>query len=478
MTAIASFLQSVRNGAVTLEEHAFKALEEAKRIDNDYAYFNELASEQFVAAAKAADKERKELLRQGKPLGHAFGLPITVKDGICTKGIQSSAGSAILRGYRPPFDATAVARCKAHGALVLGKTSQDEFGFGSFNVNVGVGLRIPKNPLDTERACGGSSGGAAGFTRKTQLPHIALGESTGGSIVAPAAFCGVVGICPTYGRVSRYGLIDYANSLDKIGPMAKTVGDAAMLLGIMSGEDPLDSTSAPRPTEPFQSYATESVKGLRIGVLKEGFGQGVDPKAEKLVRDAIGTLESRGATITEVSLPLTAKYGLAAYYILALSEASTNLAKYCGMRYGAAEPIEGNFNEYFSAVRSKHFGTEAKRRIILGTFARMAGYRDAFYGKAGAVRTLIIDEYKRAFRDIDAIASPTMPIPAPRFEDIAKLTPLQSFQMDILTVGPNLAGLPHMSVPCGDINGLPVGILLTGNHFDERSILRGGGSLE
>ncbi len=433
-----------------------------------------------------------------------FGLPVSVKDNICVRGIQSSAGSKILDGYIPPFDATCIERLKKESALIIGKTNQDEFGFGTFSVNSGYG--IPKNPLDETRTCGGSSGGAAGLVAALQMPHIAIAESTGGSISCPAAFCSVVGLTPTYGLVSRYGLIDYANSLDKIGPIGKSVYDVAIALSKIAGHDGKDSTSIKKETlnkmgyiqktksfdvtndsKPFEHdsrsegydytahlFKRKDLKGIRIGVPKEYFSN-VDKKIEKSVWDAIKRMEGLGAKIKEISLPQT-RFALASYYIIATAEASTNLSRYCGLRYGMHQKLEGNFNEYFSKVRSAGFGDEAKRRIILGTFARMSGYREAYYLKAMKVRTLIINEFKKAFKGVDILAAPTMPIMPPKFSEIKKLTPSEVYQMDILTVPPNLAGIPMISLPTE--KKTPIGLHLMAGHLEEAKLIEVAGVFE
>ena len=403
-----------------------------------------------------------------------YGLPISVKDNICVAGMQSSAGSRILDGYVPFFDATSVKKVKVGGGKIIGKTNQDEFGFGTFSVN--SGYEVPKNPLDPERTCGGSSGGAAGLAKAIRMPHIALAESTGGSISCPASFCGVIGLTPTYGLVSRYGLIDYANSLDKIGPIGDTVEDVALMLSIIAGHDQRDATSIARHNIDYTKHIKKNIKGMKIGVPKEYF-KNIDPKVKKKVEGAIDKLEELGAKTKKISLPTT-RFALSAYYIIATSEASTNLAKFSGLRYGAHEPLEGNFNEYFSHVRTKHLGEEAKRRIILGTFARMSGYRDAYYLKAMKVRTLIINDFKKAFKKVDVLAAPTMPILPPRFKEIERLKPLQHYQMDVLTVPPNLAGIPMISVPCGNSGQLPVGLHLMADHLQEGKIIEAASALE
>ena len=466
---VASFVQQVRKKEIDIVEHTARLVAEIKKLNKQYHYFNTISEEEALAQAKALAKN---------PKGKLAGVAVSVKDSICVKDVESTAGSRILKGYRPLFDATAVEKARKEGAIVIGKTSQDEFGFGGFSANVGLGFEAPRNPFDIERSCGGSSGGAAGITQKLSVPHIALGESTGGSIACPASFCGVFGLCPTYGRVSRYGLIDYGNSLDKIGPIGKTSRDAALMMGVIAGHDPKDSTSLNAPVHDYSSFIGKSLQGMKIGIVKEAFGKGLDKNVEKHVRNGISKLEEAGAQCEEVSLPLSVKYGIPTYYLVATSEASTNLAKYCGMRYGMAEKLEGTFNEYFTKVRSMHLGEEAKRRVIIGTFARMVGYRDAFYLKALKVRTKITEEYQKAFKSFDALVSPTVPILPSRFLDIEKLTLLQNYMMDQLLVGPNLAGLPHLNVPVGFEKGLPVGMLLIGNHLQEGKLIQLGSAFE
>src|SRR3989338_2926317 len=330
------------------------AIEETKRINDEYNFFNEIC----------------EVKPSGK--GKLSGYYVSVKDFIVVKDVESRSGSAILSGYKPVFDATVVKMIKEEGGTIIGKTAQDEFGFGSFSVNVGKGMKIPLNPIDKERSCGGSSGGAAGFTKKAPFKHIAIAESTGGSIVCPASFCGVYGLCPTYGLVSRYGLMDYASSLDKIGVMAKRIDEIALGLSVIAGHDEKDATSATAKKEDYGLQLSKGVKGMKIGIIKESLGKGTDREISKKVMEKIKVLEEKGVTIKEVPLPLNAKYSLAAYYLIAMCEASTNLAKYCGMRYGKHAELKGGFDEYFSSVRSANFGDEVKRKIIMGTFAKFA----------------------------------------------------------------------------------------------------------
>ena len=457
--SVREFLQRSKEGSLDYLDFVAKLMEKVRALDEQYNYLITIEDlTKFVSIEPTF-----------------FGLPISVKDNICTRGIQSTAGSKILEGYIPHFDATAVERLRSEGARVLGKTQQDEFGFGTFSVNSAYG--VPKNPYDPARSCGGSSGGAAGLVAALSMPHAALAESTGGSISCPASFCGVVGLTPTYGLVSRYGLIDYANSLDKIGVIGKHVHDVALIFSYIAGNDARDSTSLNVKKQDYTKYAAKKdLSGLRIGVPKDYF-QNVDERVSKEVWHAIERLESLGASYNEFSLPTT-KYALAAYYIIATAEASTNLAKYCGMRYGLHLELHGNFNEYFSSVRAQGLGAEAKRRVILGTFARMSGYRDAYYLKAMQVRTLIIKDFKKAFSKYDVIAAPTMPILPPRFDEIAKLTPLQHYQMDVLTVPANLAGIPHLSINCGFSNNMPVGLHLLGDHLQESKLIETAAAFE
>ena len=454
--SVRDFIEKVKLGEVDLGDFYSKLFDELKKINERFNLLITLGTSEVCKEVK----------------GKLAGLPVSVKDNICTKGMRTTAGSKILENYRPLFDATAVARIKSQGGFIIGKTNMDEFGFGTFSTNSAYGP--PKNPHDPSRACGGSSGGAAGLVAALDYPHIALGQSTGGSISCPASFCGVVGLTPTYGRVSRYGLIDYANSMDKIGPIAKTVEDVALMLSVISGYDERDFTTSERPKEDYTKYLNQDIKGMKIAVPKEYFGEGVNEGVKEKVWNAVKLLESYGASYEEVSLPLTAK-GIATYYIIATSEASTNLAKFCGMRYGAEEEIhEEDFNRYFSRIRTKYFGEEAKRRILLGTYARMAGYRDQYYLKALKVRTKIIMEFKAVFKKHDVIIAPTMPCIAPKFSEIEKMDPLKVYMMDTLTVPHNLAGIPSLSVPCGKIQGMPVGMHIIGDHFQEGRIIAVG----
>ena len=490
--SVREFIEEMRNSNIDYVDFSGAFMEELHKADKKFSLLREI-----VDIRKYPKDAHRSFLKD-----RLWGLPISVKDCICVKDVTSAAGSKILYNYIPPFDATVVSRVKAQGGIVCGKTNQDEFGFGTFSTNSGFG--VPKNPHDETRSCGGSSGGAGGLVAAMNMPHIALGQSTGGSISAPAAFCGVTSITPTYGLVSRYGLIDYANSLDKIGILAKNVYDTALGLSMIAGHDDRDSTSlntniiAPRKPDSnllYKDYTgslnRKDLKGMKIGIPKEYF-ENIDKKVEKAVRAAIDNARSLGASVSEFSLPTT-KFSIAAYYIIATSEASTNLAKYCGMRYGLHSDLEGNFNEYFSKVRTAGFGEEAKRRIMLGTFCRMSGYRDAYYVKAMKVRTLIIQDFKKAFNRFDAIMAPTMPIIAPKFSEIKKLTPMENYQMDVLTCPANLAGIPHLSMPLNanttasgksrssslyNKDNMPIGLHLLGDHLQEGKLFEIAGVLE
>lgn len=387
----------------------------------------------------------------------------SAKDNLTSADFETKAGSKILEGYNPPFDATCVKKMRDAGGFLVGKTNMDEFGFGTFSTNSAFG--VPKNPFDTKRSCGGSSGGAA-CAAAVLDKHIAIGVSTGGSIVCPAAFCGVYGISPSYGRVSRYGLIDYANSLDKIGVLSYDAKDLKKYLKIMSGKDEKDPTSCVQPELKFDR------KMKSVCVPKEAMeGEGISKGIRKCFDDSLEILKSMGIEVETVSMP-TLKYSIPAYYVIATSEASTNLARYCGMRYGQQEgDLNVKFDQYFTSFRSKYFGDEAKRRILLGTFTRMVGYADRYYNKALRVRQAIINDYKKQFEKFDAVVTPTMPFVSPKFEDIQKMSSLDVYKADFLTVPPNITGMPHLSVPNGYPDGIPSGLLFTSDHWNESSLI-------
>ena len=386
----------------------------------------------------------------------------SAKDNLTSVDFESCAGSRILSGYRPPFDATPIKKMREAGGFLQGKTNMDEFGFGTFSANSGFG--IPKNPYDLNRSCGGSSGGAACAAAVLE-DHVALGVSTGGSIVCPASFCGVYGITPSYGRVSRYGLIDYANSLDKVGVLSSKASDLGKYLRIIAGKDEYDPTSCVQPDMPEKDRALKSV-----AVPKEAV-EGISDKVMTHFENSLEQLRSMGVDVEYVEMP-TLKYAMPAYYVIATSEASTNLARFCGMRYGQQDgDLSLGFDAYFTSFRSQYFGDEAKRRILLGTFTRMVGYADRYYNKALRVRESVIQEYKKVFKNCDAVVTPTMPFISPRFDEIANMSALDVYKADFLTIPPNLTGMPHMSVPCGYSDGMPVGLMFTSDHWNEDYLL-------
>lgn len=439
-------------------------------VEGDKKGDNEEFKEQLEQENKKLGFMRKINKIENSNRGPLENIPFVVKDAICTENVTTSAGSKILEDYRPVFDATVVERLKQSGAEFYGKTNMDEFGFGSFSTN--CAFETPKNPHDEERVVGGSSGGAGAVVAAMDQPLISLGESTGGSITNPAAYNGVVGITPTYGRVSRYGLVDYANSLDKIGVLAKTVYGAAKGLEVIAGEDEKDQTTS---SKEVPEYSDLNETEGKLAVPKQYLElKGVEEGVMDNFKASIEELEEKGFEVEEVDMPLlSADVAVPAYYVLAMGEASTNLAKMSGMRYGLEKDPEEfeDFNEYFSEVRSEGFGEEAKRRILLGTYTRQAGYRDEYYIKAAKVRTKIINQYKETFEEYDAIISPSMPNIAPKIEEAESMSPEEIYAIDTLTVGPNLAGMPMISVPNGTSEGMPTGLHIVGDHFEEKKIL-------
>jgi len=395
-----------------------------------------------------------------------------VKDNLCTVDFPTTCGSRILGRWISPYDATVVARLRRAGAIVIGKTNLDEFAMGSSTENSAFGPT--RNPWDPSRVPGGSSGGSAAAVAASFVP-LALGSDTGGSIRQPAGFCGVVGLKPTYGRVSRYGLVAFASSLDQVGPLAATVADAALLLGVIAGGDPRDSTSVEAPVPDYTQSLTGTVRGLRIGLAREAFGEGLDSTVRDAVMAASRVLEAHGAEVMEVSLP-TIAYALPTYYLLATSEASTNLARYDGVRYGlrAAAP---DLYAMYTRTRRDGFGAEVKRRIMLGTYALSAGYYEGFFLKAQRVRTLVRSDFARAFEQVDLVLMPTSPTVPFRLGEKVE-DPLQMYLADVYTIPVNLAGLPGISVPCGLAGGLPIGLQLIGRPFDEETVLRAAHAYE
>ena len=409
--------------------------------------------------------------------GPLSGIPVAIKDNMCTKGILTTCSSKILANYIPPYESTVTGRLLGAGYVLTGKTNMDEFAMGSSTEN--SAFFTTRNPWDLERIPGGSSGGSAAAVAAGECAA-ALGSDTGGSIRQPASFCGVVGLKPTYGRVSRYGLVAFASSLDQIGPITKTVRDSAILMNIIAGHDPLDSTSVNVPVPDFTRGLEKSVKGLRVGIPREYFIEGMDRDVEDSVKGAIRHLESLGAIPVQVSLPHTG-YAVATYYILATSEASSNLARYDGVKYGFRADGKDLMDMYME-TRAKGFGAEVKRRIMLGTYALSSGYYEAYYRKGQQVRTLIKQDFDKAFKDVDVIATPTSPTAAFKMGEKVQ-DPLQMYLSDIFTISINLAGLPAISIPCGFTSssnnpGLPIGLQLIGKHFDEETILSAANAYE
>jgi aspartyl-tRNA(Asn)/glutamyl-tRNA(Gln) amidotransferase subunit A len=425
-----------------------------------------------AAAARTAAAAADARLKAGRPLGPLDGVPIALKDVFCTRGVTTTCGSRILETFVPPYDATVAERLAADGAVLLGKTNMDEFAMGSSTEH--SAFKPTHNPWDLSRVPGGSSGGSAAVVA-ADLAAAALGTDTGGSIRQPAAFCGTVGLKPTYGRVSRYGLVAFASSLDHPGPITKDVRDAALLLRSIAGHDPRDATSVPEPVPDYAAALAGPVAGLRIGVPREYFTEGLDPEIARAVRNAIEVLRGLGATTTELSLPTT-DYGLAVYYIIAPAEASSNLARYDGVKYGLRVPGR-DLIDMSSATRAAGLGAEVKRRIMLGTYALSAGYHEAYYGRAQRVRTLVKRDFEQAFAQVDLIAAPTTPTVA--FKHGEKEDPLAMYLNDVFTVPVDLAGIPAISVRCGlSASGLPIGLQLIAPAFEEARLLRAAHAYE
>lgn len=463
-------IDGIRTGSHTARDIAQKTLAHIRRTDVNA--FITLDEEGALKAADAVDQKAAA----GVPLGPLAGIPIALKDTLCTQGLRTTCASKILANFIPPYDATAVSRLRRADAILLGKLNMDEFAMGSSSENSHFGA--VKNPHDPTRVAGGSSGGSAAAVAAGQA-FMTLGSDTGGSIRLPASFCGVVGLKPTYGRVSRYGLIAYASSLDQIGPVARTVEDAALLLCVIAGHDPRDSTSARVPVPDYPSACQRGVEGLTIGLPKEFFAEGLQPDVRHAVMRGVEILEKNGACLREISLPIAGHpaYAIAAYYIVATAEASSNLSRYDGVKYGFRADAE-NLIDMYIQTRSQGFGAEVKRRVMLGTYALSAGYYDAYYRKAQQVRTLIRRDFASAFATCDVIASPVSPTPAFKLGEKLR-DPLQMYLSDIYTVSVNLAGIPGISVPCGTSPaGLPIGLQLLGDAFAEETILRAAAVVE
>ncbi len=443
---------SVASGAVSAAEVVEEYLGRIDEREHEVHAFNLVTADAARAAAEQIDRR----VAAGETIGPLAGVPIALKDNLCTRGVATTCSSKILEGWIPPYDATVVERLAAAGAIMVGKTNLDEFAMGSSTENSAFGPT--RNPLDLDRVPGGSSGGSAAAVAAGFAP-LSLGSDTGGSIRQPAALCGVVGMKPSYGTVSRYGLIAFASSLDQIGPFSRDVADSALLFETIAGHDGRDSTSIPAPLEPITPRLDRGVDGLRVGVVSELAGgtlEGFQPEVLAQTRRAAEALAAAGAVVADVSVPSTI-YGLSAYYVIAPAEASSNLARYDGVRYGHREPGRANTAAMMTASRTRGFGAEVKRRIMLGTYGLSAGYHDAFYGKAQRVRTLIIRDFERAYRDFDVLLSPTSPCVA--FPFGAKADPLTMYLNDVATIPSNLAGHPAISVPFGTgEDGMPVGV--------------------
>ncbi len=456
-------LAQLEAGAISSVELTQALLDRIDDVDDRLRAFLRTAPEAALAQAEKADVTRA----QGKP-GALLGVPIALKDNISTEGMETTCGSKILQGYVPPFDATAIARLKAAGAIILGKTNQDEFAMGSSTENSGY---FPTtNPWDLERVPGGSSGGSAAAVAACEVPA-ALGTDTGGSVRQPASLCGLVGLRPTYGRISRYGLIAFASSLDQIGPLTRSVKDAALLTQIMAGADPLDSTSRTEDVPDYVGALRPEIDGLCVGVPREYVeAGGLQPAVKQAVDEAITTLESMGAEMVDVSLPHT-EHGIAVYYLVATAEASANLARFDGIRYGYRAEAD-DLESVYARTRAEGFGDEVIRRIMLGTYALSAGYYDAYYLQAQKVRTLIRQDFDEAFEDVDVLVGPTSPFTAFRLGERVD-DPLQMYLADVFTITQALAGIPAVSVPCGfDGTGLPIGLQIIGPDLAEAQILR------
>ena len=484
-------LKRLQSGDLSSAELTKAYLDRIDRVDSTIGAFIRLRAEAAVAKAEEVDAKRKK----GEPLGKLAGLPVAVKDLLCTEGEPTTCASKILENFRPPYDANVISNLRAADAVLIGKTNMDEFAMGGSNEN--SAFHVTRNPWDTTRIPGGSSGGAAAAVA-ARMASLSVGSDTGGSIRQPAGLCGVTGMKPTYGRVSRYGLVAFASSLDQIGPLARTAQDTALLLEVLAGYDRRDSTSVDMPVPEYSATVGEPLEGLKIGIVPEHFGEGLDAEVEKAVREAIRVYESLGATVKEVHLPHS-KYAVATYYIIAPCEASSNLARYEGVHYGyrtdetemlaeleaerkqlseagdaaGLDRLDSPLVRMYRRTRAEGFGPEVKRRVMLGTYALSAGYYDAYYLKALKVRRLIRQDFDKAFEEVDLIAGPVAPGPAfpigERVDD-----PLSMYLFDLYTTSTNLAGLPGISIPCGfSEGGLPIGLHLQAPAFEEERLLRG-----
>jgi aspartyl-tRNA(Asn)/glutamyl-tRNA(Gln) amidotransferase subunit A len=461
---LAELREGVAAGRVKAADLAGQYYNRIAEINPDLNVYLSLTKERALEQAARVDATAAK----GDPLGPLAGVPVGIKDVFVMRGAPATAGSKILKGYQPPYDATVVSRLEAAGAVLLGKLNCDEFAMGSSNENSAYGP--VRNPVDTERVPGGSSGGSAAAVA-ANLAMATLGSDTGGSIRQPASFCGVVGVLPTWGRVSRYGLIAFASSLDRVGPFAGNVRDAATLLGVLAGHDPMDATSSPTPVPDYAVESDKPTEGLRIGVPAEYFGEGLDPEVRAAIEKGIADLQAAGCTVKPVSLPHT-KYAIPTYYLVATAEASANLARFDGVRYGYRSAASDTLSAMYRHSRDEGFGAEVKRRILLGTYALSAGYYDAYYLKAQQVRRVLAEEFLRAFAEVDAIVTPTAPTPAFKLGEKTG-DPLAMYLADIYTVTASLAGICGVTVPCGSTKaGLPVGMQILAAHRNEGTAFR------
>ena len=461
---IAELREAIAAGSLKAVDLAASYYDRIAKVNPRLNVYLSLTRERALEQASRVDAAAA----RGETLGPLAGIPVGIKDVLVMKGAPATAGSKILEGYKPPYDATAVSKLEAADAVLLGKVNCDEFAMGSSNENSAYGP--VRNPVDTERVPGGSSGGSAAAVA-ANMAVATLGTDTGGSIRQPASFCGVVGVLPTYGRVSRYGLIAFASSLDRVGPFAANVRDAATLLGVIAGHDPKDATSSPAPVPDYAAESDKPVEGLRIGVPAEYFGEGLDPEVCENIERGIAGLKAAGCTVKPISLPHT-RYAIPTYYLVATAEASANLARFDGVRYGYRSPTSETLSAMYSHSRDEGFGAEVKRRIFLGTYALSAGYYDAYYLKAQQVRRLLAEEFLRAFAEVDAIVTPTAPTPAFKLGEKTG-DPLAMYLADIYTVTASLAGICGVTVPCGKTQaGLPVGMQVLAAHLNEGTAFR------
>jgi len=463
---IAKAHELLKNKEISSVELTRAVLDRIQSIDEKVSAYITVTGKVAEAMAEQADKMLSE--GKGSPLA---GIPVAIKDLICTSGIRTTCASKILENFIPPYDAFVIERLKEHGAVIVGKTNMDEFAMGSSTEH--SGFKLTHNPWDLKHIPGGSSGGSAAAVASDMCIG-ALGSDTGGSIRQPASHCGIVGLKPTYGRISRFGLVAFASSFDQIGPMTKNVEDCALMMNVISGHDESDSTSVSMDVPDYSAYLKKGIKGLKMGIPAEYMStEGMDPEVLNAFENAVSLIEGLGAECVEISLPHST-YAVAAYYIITPSEASSNLARYDGVKYGFRDKEKANLIEMYRSTRQKGFGSEVQRRIILGTYALSAGYYDAYYRKASQVRTLIAQDFKKAFELCDVILSPVAPTPAFKIGEKSD-DPLTMYLSDIFTLSANLAGIPGMSVPCGfSSKGLPIGLQILGNHFEEGKLIQTG----